>query len=974
MRRWMVTLLCLCCCGWLCAQSEARADMLVTHYTEHDGLANNGVHCALKSHDGFVWFGTWYGLSRFDGRRFQNYSTAFAEGSDQPPRKVERLVEDGQGNLWIKTTDWKVSVLFKRTERFEMVHDELKPYTRNLQVIKMQGDGRGGVLLLTKDKNLLLATTTRDGRILVRLVASSKGLLNPSDFRLKAPVVDIRGDYAAWVGTDYKIFAEPLPKHYRPESYNRDHWRTCFARKAAAADTYRDRRGNTWRLDDTGRSLTVSNVSTGFSRRYAFTLLGDITQPRFCDAGEHGVFYLTAAGEALHIDARTMEAERISTMKEVADNRADSRYFDMELDRDGVLWLTTTNNGVFRFIFPPRQFRLIHLPMSANDGVRSLRQLPSGDVWVGTRGKNLYVLDAAGRVKANLSYAVYGIGSVYYIMPDGHGRLWLSTKGDGLVEAVPDAGQPSGYRFVHYRHDPANPASISGDNVYITYKDRLGHIRVGTLDGGLNLISKRAGRVEFLNKYNGIAGYPGYGLYMEVRNMTEDRNGRLWIGTIDGLMSLDTHFRRAADIRFDTYRRTELNTLANSDIYALYKDSRQQIWVCTFGGGLSRISGYDPVNRLPLFRTVGRREGLQNDVIVSIVEDRKGRLWLGSTDGLSCFDRQAGRIRNFDRTDGFPRVEMEETASLLNRTGEVWMGCKEGILAFRPESLKSDEGRCPVYIVGCEVNNMELHALPGRGGAVGALPYVSELELRHNQNMFTLEFAALNYKSQEHLNYRYRLEGFDKAWHYSGRNRIASYTNVPPGNYRFVVEVVDAARGGHTSGRSLRIVIRPPWWATWWAYTLYALLGGVLLWLAVRYARYQIRLRNDVYVQSKLSEFKRKFYLEQQDARFVEQVKTIVGGNLDNPDFDIAAIAKELGMSRSAFFKRVKAATGMSPLDFVRDYKLTHAVELLKSSDRSITDVAYCCGFSDVGYFGKCFRKKYGMSPRAFAVKSRVAT
>ena len=137
----MVTLLCLCCCGWLCAQSEARADMLVTHYTEHDGLANNGVHCALKSHDGFVWFGTWYGLSRFDGRRFQNYSTAFAEGSDQPPRKVERLVEDGQGNLWIKTTDWKVSVLFKRTERFEMVHDELKPYTRNLQVIKMQGEG-----------------------------------------------------------------------------------------------------------------------------------------------------------------------------------------------------------------------------------------------------------------------------------------------------------------------------------------------------------------------------------------------------------------------------------------------------------------------------------------------------------------------------------------------------------------------------------------------------------------------------------------------------------------------------------------------------------------------------------------------------------------------------------------------------------------------------------------------------------------
>ena len=98
------------------AQNSGKDDLLVSHYTEQNGLLNNIVNCSLKDKEGFMWFGTWYGLTRFDGTHFQNFSNAVNIVSDQPPRKIETIVEDGQGNIWIKTLDWKLSVFLKRTE------------------------------------------------------------------------------------------------------------------------------------------------------------------------------------------------------------------------------------------------------------------------------------------------------------------------------------------------------------------------------------------------------------------------------------------------------------------------------------------------------------------------------------------------------------------------------------------------------------------------------------------------------------------------------------------------------------------------------------------------------------------------------------------------------------------------------------------------------------------------------------------
>lgn len=961
MRRRAVTILCMLLQVLV---GLAQQSMQVTHLGLRDGLSHNSVYCSLKARDGFLWFGTWYGLTRFDGAHFDNYSKAFVASSDQPPRKVESIAEDGNGNLWIKTLDWKLSLLYSHTERFEDIFDELKPYTRNLQVIKIQSDGHGHVLLLTKDKNLLLASTAKDGKVIIRKLVDAQAYVNHFNYQLRQPIVQLREGRANYVGLDYQIYSIPLtPKTRR---WTLAMWQRYFAQAIVQAQVYHTPNGLTWQLSADKSALVCTNPATGFERRYPLAPYRKLVEPKFVATAKHGYFYLSAAGEILHIDAHTLEGQNIALLQEFTDFKENSRFFSMQLDRDGLLWITSASNGIYRINFTPNQFRLITLPNGDVSGVRALFQLSNGNVLVGTRSKNLYVFSREGKLIKTLDYARSHIGSVYHVMQDRKGRLWLSTKGDGLVMATPDASFPSGYRFEHYRHDAKNRLSISGNNVYISYQDSHGRIWVGTLDGGLNLVQESPRGITFANKYNGMRYYPGYGLYMDVRNMVEDSHGRMWVGTIDGLMSFDGNFKSVSNLRFETYRLTDINTRANSDVYALYKDHRNHVWLCTFGGGLSRLEGFDQKNHLPRLQSLGAKEGLLNDVILSVLEDKHGRLWLVNADGLSCYDYQAGRIRYYDNSDGFPAVQMEESSSMLKRNGEIWLGCKEGILAFYPDQLHQASVKYPIYIIGGEVNNQDIRGYVDKPILDESIVYADHLELKHSQSMFTLQFAALNFANPERISYRYKLEGYDHDWHYSGVNRIASYTNVPSGSYTFVVEAIDATNPDQHSTRSLHITILPPWWATWWAYLIYIVLLVAAIYAAVRYARYHIRVKNDIYIQNKLAEYKRKFSLEQQDKQFLDSVQQIIADNLTNSDFEIEVISQQMGMSRSAFFKKVKAITGVSPNDLVKDYKLNQAVELLKHSDLSITDVAYRCGFNDVGYFGKCFRKKYGMSPREF--------
>lgn len=924
-------------------------NIIVEHYTVKEGLSNNIVNCTFKDSDGFMWFGTWYGLCSFDGKKFKSYNNREGGYSDIPPRKIQYILEDRNGFLWIKTIDHKLYLFNKWKETYHAVYDDMKHYSENAQIIKIQSTSEGDVLMLTKNKSLLCGSTDKNGEITIKLLYDSRADINPYDLRLKHNAFSENKDYINWIGTDYKILS--FRKGEELQGKPDDFVLTKISNNAKTDFTfaYADKMEVLWVADSDGRFFSIDsktgavkkfelsnvkgricnllvtvegiaylcvegqgvfeyNVNKQTLQKLSLPLGAEKVTNIFCDsydkiwfteedhaivyydplnksskrfslpggsnsgsfemqdAGERGLLFLTPAGEIIFFDREELTMVGMHELTQFFSEKSGQIFSNFFLDEDGILWLASSGNGVYRVNFPKKQFRLFSPDLfkehskTADPGVKALLQTKNGDIWVGTRSLDVYRLDKNGQLKQLFSNADYHIGNVYHIMEDDKGNLWFSTKGSGLVKAEPDGASPSGYKFTRFVYNDRIPSSLSGNDVYFTFQDSKKRIWVGLFGGGLNLLTENNGQITFTHKYNGLIQYPPYGLYMDVRNITEDNDGRIWVGTMDGLMSFDSNFKTPAEIKFETYRKqsTSQNT-ADNDIYVLYKDVSSQIWVGVFGGGLNKLVSYDKEKHLPEFKAYGVKEGLLNDVIRSIVEDNDGNLWFATESGISCFDKKAEVFRNYNKYDGFPDIQMEENTALKTSDGELWLGCKEGILAFSPDKLETHDSAYKTYIVDLKVSNRELRSFDPPI-VHGAIKYAENITLTYNQSMFTLEFAALNYYNQNRISYKYILEGYEKEWHFNGKNRIASYTNVPPGDYVFRVQGVDEANSGYLSERTLQITILPPWWRSWWAYTIYVVFIIGLLIVAIKLSFFMIRMKNDIYIEQKLSELKIRFF------------------------------------------------------------------------------------------------------------------
>lgn len=917
--------------------------MIIEHYSVENGLPHEIVNCTVKGSDGFIWFGTWYGLCSFDGARFKTYNSRNVYYTDIPPRKIQIIIEDKNGNLWIKTVDHKLYVFDKRKECFYAVFNELKKkYSVNSQIIKIQKTEDGDILLLTQNKDLLKASSDKAANINISLLHGSQN--KAGNTKLKNNLLCESKEYISWIGIDYTILSCRKGKLLRtkPSDFIFKNISGMFGADFSCA--YQspgelwvgDVKGNVFRISLANGSISkissltgqgaIRNILVGSNGKVYITVAnhgvylynrssvkidkvvaqtgvpvtssffdkygkiwfitgtkgviyydparnqsktfnfpeGDVSQDiRFQDGKEQGMFFLISSGDLVKIDRTRLTMEYINQAKEFVKYGKKSWLYNILFDRDGILWVTSLDNGVYRISFPKRQFRLFS-PFSTGEtetdsqlkvGVKALFQSKTGDIWVGTRKSEVFRMDRNGVIKQKYSEQNYNIGNVYHIMEDKQGNLWFSTKRRGLVKGEPDNSSPLGYRFTRYMYDEKIPTSISNNDVYCTFQDSKGRIWVGLFGGGLNLLQEENGRVLFKHKYNCFSHYPQYGLYMEIRNMIEDKDGRIWVGTSDGLMSFDGNFKSPDQIKFEIYQNE--SNIADNDIYALYKDKSSQIWISVFGGGLNKLVGYNKEKHAPVFKSYGLKEGLKSDVVLSIVEDNNNNLWLATEMGISRFDLKTESFRNFDKYDGFIPVKMEEESAMNSTAGMLWFGCKDGILAFDPVRLETYNCDYNTFIVDFKVSNEDINSLSDGGIAVKELKSIT---LKYNQSMFTIEFAALNYYNQSRISYKYILEGYEEEWHFSGKNRIASYTNVPPGKYLFKVQTIDEANPSLVSERKLEVTILPPWWRSDLAYIFYILLTIALLYGVFRFVLFMIKIKNDIYIEQKLSELKIKFF------------------------------------------------------------------------------------------------------------------
>lgn len=540
-------------------------------------------------------------------------------------------------------------------------------------------------------------------------------------------------------------------------------------------------------------------------------------------------------------------------------------------DAQGNLWICTHSKGLEKVTFRSVQFSMLtptpnHYESLSNE-VRALCEDDEQNLWVGLKDGMLRIYDRKRNYKGFLTadgrISQQGEpmeGNVYFILRDSKGVMWLATKGSGLVKAERISPTAEAYKLTRYTYQSDDVYSLSNDNVYCVYEDHHGRIWVATFANGINYIAQnKDGHAIFINHRNNLKGYP-IDLCYKARFITSDNKGRLWVGTTAGAVAFDEHFKNPEDIQFHHFSRIpdDTRSLSNNDVHWIISTHNKDLYLATFGGGLNKLMSIDKSGH-GIFKSYSVLDGLSSDVLLSVREDSKANLWISTENGISKFIPFQGKFENYDDRSITFRVRFSEAASLLTKSGELVFGASNGAFYFHPDSIKKSHYVPAIVFSGLIIANQDV--APGEHSILKVrLDDTDELVLSHRENIFAIQYAALDYSNPQNIQYAYKLEGFEKEWTMADKQRSATYTNLPKGNYLFKVRSTNCDGVWVENTRTLRIVVLPSFWETPLAYFLYILFILLVILIAVYILFTIYRLKHEVSVEQQVSDIKLRFF------------------------------------------------------------------------------------------------------------------
>ena len=514
-------------------------------------------------------------------------------------------------------------------------------------------------------------------------------------------------------------------------------------------------------------------------------------------------------------------------------------------DRSGILWFGSGTNGLS--IHDRAKYKFAHytLPNSRSKkrapGVRTIlknRREAFDSFWLGTPGEGLFTFQrTTGRFSQYLHQPgnKHGLPSndITTLLEDARGNLWVGTW-NGLARARQDAAEMM--RFTIFQNDSKDPTSLSDNRILSLHQDSDGDIWIGTMNGLNRFLTATQTFERHLEQRYYAPGTPAN----TIAAIHEDHKGRLWIGTTGGLVMLNRHAPPAesyVDLHYIRHDPDSPQTsLSNNWVYTIYEaqpasddiqNASQILWLGTAGGGLNKMilpSDYDGTNPQNIeFIHFTDRDGLAGNSITGILPDDYGNLWLSSKQGLSRFTPCASgkpEIKNYDIDDGLQGDVFFLGSFDKSQTGEMFFGGENGFNSFHPDSIREVPD-----ILKIDLTEVQILGQPLANDSISA----GKLSLEYTENFFSFKFAAISFSNAAKIQYKFKLDGFDNSWVENGPGRFANYTNVPPGAYTFRVQ---ASNGdGIWSGHQLTIpvLIRPPFWQTWWFRILMTFCAGGLL-------------------------------------------------------------------------------------------------------------------------------------------------
>lgn len=812
-----------------------------SHLTIEENLSQSSVYAITQDVRGFMWFGTRDGLNRYDSRNIVVYKKQPDNKTSLSSNSINSLLTDRKGRLWVGTSGGLNLYDALKDQFVRIVKDSTNPGSlSNNNVSSILMDSYGDLWVGTRQGlNRMQNAKTFQFERLMKTKPEPGGL----------PYYDVKTifedrDKTLWIGTTVGItriiragggkFEE---KHYFLER-NDSLWHHSTNWVNSIAE---DKDGRLW-IGTEKKGIAVFDKQKGkvVTWEPIKSLDTESLSVRTIKPDNQGNFWVGCMSGLFIVSQDGQRFTRHTNAPEQTGSLSDNSVRSVFLNREGTFWVGTYYGGVNYHNTLSGQFGSLRLvdqhgrkpfkiaaPMVA---------ATEGNLWLGTDDNGLFLVDKHQKVVRH--YQDHGPRDqrlsnekIKCLLNDGDNGLWIGTiKGLNYLNIREN-------RIAQYLNVPDDATSIPDDRIYDLVRDAEGHLWIATYHGGLcrfDPVSKKFTQYKFAD--GSTAGL----LSNSATSLLLDSKKRIWIGTTKGLAQ---KLNDKDGFVHYIHSSKSPESISGNYVTTLFEDAKKRIWIGTRGTGLNL---FNPDKGT--FKHYDENSGLPGKTIQGIREDARGHLWISTENGLSRFDTGKGTFINYDKNDGLVCKEFISNSIFRNGDGMLYFGGFNGIAAFHPDSIRSNPHIPALVFTGLKLFNKNVVAGSDNEVLANSVSYTDHITLNHRQNVFSIEFAALNYIDALKNRYAYQLLGFDSEWNVVNEP-VATYMNLEPGEYTLLVKGANNNGLWNSSPLQLKITVLAPPWKTNWAYLAYTIIFLALLYTWARFNKIRVQLAHELQLE-----------------------------------------------------------------------------------------------------------------------------
>lgn len=768
-----------------------NSDFLFDHITVDDGLSSSNVGAIYQDRTGYLWFGTYNGVNRFDGYSFisHKYPGDSIIIRNEFPGSI---CEDGDGNIWIASHSGGMEKLNPKTGIFTN-------YLPNPHQPKNHWSNF--VLCVYVDRNNVMWVGTGNGfynydRIDETFTSYKHDENDPQSLghnSVNAIYEDRSGTIWLATGGGLDRFDRESNKFYHYWHYPNNGWGVRETAMFWVLSILEDNSGTIWLGTDEG--LVEFDRKTEKFVRHVYRYNNSLIRPNniilsICEVGSESLWLATQGGLATFNKVTKKFTYHVHDEKNI--NGLSSNLLTSILkDRSGSIWISTTMGGVNKADLPEANFeKYLFDPLKdesiSSENIFNLYESNDETIWIATT-KGIGRFDI--KTRKFTGKPLYSEFSA--VFQDCRGNIIVSPNIGGLYQLT------NKNKWLSY----INSADGSYSNRFVSfYQRKSGHFWIGNLTGDLYLFDELTHRRKRVANINNA-----------VNIICEDASGLVWFGGIaTGLFCYDP--KQDSVFQFSS-KANDSSTLNDNSVIVIFEDHSANLWVGT-NKGLNRYN-----RDVKTFSRFSGKYDFFADGVRQILEDDVNNLWISTRNGISRFNPITKQSVNYYSSSQFEGLEFLPQTGCRTKDGYLYFGGRKGFIRLKPDSVQEN-----LFVPPIVITSFRKYEKPFSFG--------KEVQLKHTENFISFEFAALSYVNSKENQYAYMMEGVDNDWIYCGTRRYASYPNLESGEYIFRVKGSSSNRIWNEAGTSVKIIILPPWWKTWWAYIFYTGLILSLLYLA----------------------------------------------------------------------------------------------------------------------------------------------